>query len=59
VKGAVANATAGGTSTTELRTIYYYDSDGTGDSPSYTGSDWPYVLKRSEDTYNVLGGLNL
>lgn len=59
VKGAVAGSNSGGTAVSELRTIYFYDDDGTGNTPSYSGNDWPYVQKRTNDTYHILGGLNL
>ena len=39
----VAGATNGGTAVTTQRPIYSYVND-SGFSPTYTGSDWPYVI---------------
>jgi hypothetical protein len=47
VTGATAGATSGGTATSEKRTVYYFAPD-TNSSPTYTGSDWPYVIVQGQ-----------
>jgi predicted extracellular nuclease len=44
VTNAAAGPTDGGVATDETRTIYAYQPDMAGGTPTYTGANWPYVL---------------
>ncbi len=44
ITGALAGSNGGGTATAETRTIYAFNFDNAGGTPTYTGSTWPYAI---------------
>jgi len=52
VSGSLPGTTSGGSANTGKRTIYVNNSD-TNNTPSYTGSDWPYVKISDYKTLNI------
>ena len=63
VKNSRVSNTAGGSSISDLRTVYLYAGD-SGSTPTYTGSSWPYVIiegdvkVESEVTATITKGAN-
>ncbi len=44
ISSAIAGPTLGGEAVSDTRTVYAYEPDGDGDSPTYVGAAWPYVM---------------
>ena len=44
---ATSSANPGGTASDERRTLYIYNSDTSGQAPTYSGSQWPYIFPKT------------